>query len=135
MKRRLILSLVGLVVIGMLGITGCSSSSSDPDPLDVTGTWVIQPVGDAVMTAVLVHTGTIITGQVSSVPVYAIAIQGTTAAPVGSTNPRTVTLIVDFNDGRQSTLTGTVSDDNDTMTGTYTDTQGGSDSWTATKQL
>lgn len=134
MKRRLILSLVGLVVVGMLGITGCSSSSSDPDPLDVTGTWVIEPVGDALMTAVLVHTGTTITGTVSTIPVYAIAIQGTTAAPVGSTNPRTITLIVDFNDGRRSTLTGTVSDNNMTMSGTYTDTQGGSDTWTATKQ-
>ena len=135
MKRRLILSLVvGLVLVSMLALTGCPKKDNDPDPLDVNGTWVITPVGDAVMTAVLIHSGVTITGTVVTIPEYAISISGFTAASVGTTEPRDITLVVEFNDGRTSTLTGTVGDDNDEMSGTYLDTQAGSDSWTATKQ-
>jgi hypothetical protein len=135
MKKRLIVSLVvGLVVIGLMGLSGCSKKSSDPDPLDVNGTWVIEPVGDAVMTAVLVHSGTVITGTVSTIPVYAVSISGFTTASAGATEPRTITLIVGFNDGRTSTLIGEVDDDNETMSGTYTDDQGGADTWVATRQ-
>ncbi len=135
MKRRLILSLVvGFVLVSMLALTGCPKDDNDPDGLNVNGTWVITPVGDAVMTAVLVHSGVAITGEVTTIPEYATSISGFTAAAVGTTEPRDITLIVGFNDGRTSTLTGTVGDDNDEMSGTYLDTQGGSDSWTATKE-
>jgi len=134
MKRRLILSLVvGLVLVSMLALTGCPKSDNDPDPLDVNGTWVITPVGDALMTAVLTHSGTAITGTVTTIPEYATSISGFTAASVGTTEPRDITLIVGFNDGRTSTLTGTVGDDNDEMSGTYDDGQD-SDDWTATRQ-
>lgn len=135
MKPRFLLSLmIGLVVVSMLAFTGCSKDDDDPDPLNVNGTWSIVPVGDAVMTAVLTHSGTAITGTVTTVPVYAETITGFTSAPVGTTKPRDITLVVTFNDGRSSTLTGTVADNNKSMSGTYLDTQGGSDSWTATKQ-
>ena len=135
MRKRLLTSLIlGLVVVSLLAFTGCKSSDDDPDPLDVNGTWVIIPIGDVTMTAVLTHIGNVITGTVSDVGNYATGISGSTTAAAGSTNPRTITLVITFSDGRGSTLTGTVNDNNSSMSGTYLDTQGGTDVWTATKQ-
>lgn len=134
MKKRVLTWMVlSLFVIGLLGLISCSKDK-DPDPLNVTGTWLIVPIGDATMTAVLTHSGTVITGTVSDASNYAQTISGSTTATSGSLRPRDITLTVTFSDSRVSTLTGTVSNDNNSMDGRYNDTQGGSDTWTATRQ-
>ncbi len=135
MKKRLILSLVvGLVLVSMLALTGCHKSSSDPDPLDVNGTWTIVAIGYPTMIASLTYTNTTITGTVADSDSYSTGISGSTTAPAGSTEPRTITLVITFNDGQIATLSGTVSDNNTSMSGSYLDNFGGSDTWTATKQ-
>jgi hypothetical protein len=134
MKTRVLTWMVlGLFVVGLLGLAGCSKDD-DPDPLNVTGTWTIVPIGDATMTAVLTHAGTTITGTVSDASSYAQTISGSTTATSGSLRPRDITLTVTFSDGRVSTLTGDVSNNNNSMDGRYNDTQGGSDVWTATRE-
>lgn len=134
MKKRVLTWMVlSLFLVGFLGLVGCSKDS-DPDPLNVTGTWTIVPIGDATMTAVLTHSGTTITGTVTDASNYAQTISGSTTATSGSLRPRDITLTVTFSDGRVSTLTGTVSSNNNSMEGRYNDTQGGSDAWTATRQ-
>ena len=136
MKRHFtLLLIVGFVLASMLAFSGCSNNDDDdPDPLDVTGTWFIDQASDADMTAELVHSGTTITGTATSIPAYVTKISGFTNAPVGSTNPRTITLDVEYSDSRTSRLTGTVSDNNKSMSGTYTDSDDNTDTWTATRQ-
>lgn len=135
MKRRVLAFMLAVLLLGgLLGFSGCSSDDDDPEPLNVSGTWVIVMLGFPNMTAVLTHTGTTITGTVSDADNYAVSISGTTEAAAGATSPRTVTLIITFSDGQIATLSGTVSDDNTSMNGTYTDNFGGSDSWSATRQ-
>ena len=126
--------MVGLVVASLLAFTGCKSSSNGADPLDVNGTWIIVPIGDVTMLAVLTHIGNAITGTVSDVTNYATGISGSTTAAAGAEKPRTITLVITFSDGRISTLSGIVSNNNMSMSGTYLDDQGGSDVWTATRQ-
>lgn len=126
--------ILGLVVVSLLVFAGCKSSSKSPDPLDVNGTWRIIPIGDVTMTAILKHIGNVITGTVSDVGNYATGISGSTTAAAGSEKPRTITLSITFSDGRSSTLSGTVGDNNRSMSGTYLDDQGGTDTWTATQQ-
>ncbi len=135
MKRRLILSLVvGFVLVSMLALTGCPKDDNDPDPLDVNGTWTIVAIGYPTMIASLAYTSTAITGTIADSDSYSTSITGTTTAPAGSAEPRDITLIITFSDGQVATLTGTVSDNNSSMEGDYTDTFGGDDTWTATIQ-
>lgn len=134
MKQRVwVLMLVVFLLVGLMGFSGCSSDSNDPDPLNVSGTWTIVAIGFPTMTAVLTHTGIAITGTISDASNYAVSITGNTDAAVGATTPRTITLIITFSDGQVATLTGAVSDNNTSMSGNYTDTFGGGDTWSATR--
>ena len=134
MRKRLILSLVvGFVLVSMLALTGCPKSDNDPDPLDVNGTWNFVILDDVNMTVTLTHTGVDVAGEILD-STYATEISGITSAPAGATDPRNITLNIAYSDSRSNVLTGTVSDNNNSMTGTYLDSQEGSNSWTATKQ-
>lgn len=134
-KRIWLLTLLSMLLVGLVVIAGCGGDDDDdPVGLNLTGTWTIVAVGYPNMTAVLTHTGTTITGTVTTVPAYATGITGFTNGPSGTTRPREVTLVVTFSDGMVGTFTGTVSDDNTRMSGTYQNTQNQSDSWSATKQ-
>jgi uncharacterized lipoprotein YehR (DUF1307 family) len=130
------LTLLSLVLIAvMMMVVGCGDDDDeDPLPLNVTGTWTIVPIGYGTMTATLTHTGTTITGAVADATDYAQTIAGTTTASVGALSPRDIALTITFSDGMVLTLTGTVSDDNNSMSGMYNDSQGDSDSWSATRQ-
>ena len=132
-KRVLTWMMLSLFLVGFLWLVGCGDDD-DPEPLNVTGTWTIVPIGDATMTAVLTHSGTTITGTVTDASNYAQTISGSTTATSGSLRPRDITLTVTFSDARVSTLTGTVSDNNNSMSGRYNDTQGGTNTWTATRE-
>jgi hypothetical protein len=134
-KRLMFACIVGVVLVGMLALTGCPKKKSDPDPLNVSGTWVITQVGDSVVvTASLTHVGNVITGTVSDSVNYSVSISGSTAAAAGLTKPRDITLMITYSDARVSTLRGFVNDKNTGMSGTYTDSNDQSDQWSATRQ-
>ena len=135
MRKRTIAVLVTVFVIfGTIGLMGCGSDSSDAEPLVVTGTWRITAAGYPVLTVVLTHSGTALTGTVSDSLNYSRTVTGSTTAAAGATEPRNITLVVTFSDGLVNTLTGTVSDNNASMSGRYNDSGGDSDTWTGARQ-
>jgi hypothetical protein len=134
MKQRVLaLMLVTFLLVGLMGFSGCGGGDDDPDPLNVSGTWMIVIPSFPDMTAVLTHTGTTITGTISDNLNYSVSISGTTEAAAGATKPRTITLIITWNDGQIGTEVGTVSDNNMSMSGTHTDNFGGSSQWSASR--
>jgi hypothetical protein len=137
MKKHLFsLSVLSLVLMAaMLLIVSCDSGDDNPDPLSVTGIWTIVSSACADLTANLTHTLSGIAGTVTDAANYAVTIGGTSNMPAGSTSgSRSVTLTVTFTDGMWVRFTGNVSDDNTQIAGTYTNSQGISDSFTARRQ-
>jgi hypothetical protein len=113
-----------------------SCDGDDPDPLNVTGTWIIVSSASADLTAVLTHTVTTITGTVTDAANDASSIGGNSNMPAGSTSgSRSVELSVTFNDLTQVRFIGDVNDNNTIITGTYTkNSQNNSGSFTAQRQ-
>lgn len=137
--KKLTWMVLMFLLMGMIVFSGCGDGDDSPtspgNPLDVSGTWTIHATGYSIMTAVLTHTGTTITGTVSTPDNTAETISGTTEAAAGTTTSRKVILDVKFLDWMGSiTMTGTVSDDNTSMSGNYVDNSGGVGTWTATRQ-
>ena len=92
-------------------------------------------MGYTPMTAVLTHTGTTITGTVSSVDDTAVSISGTSETAASAAVSRNITLNVQFVDWMGSIImTGTINDDNTSMNGDYVDHVGGHGTWTANIQ-
>jgi hypothetical protein len=135
-KHLFTLSLLSLILMAvMLFAVSCGDGDNNPDPLNVSGTWLIVSTASANMTAVLTHAGTGITGTVSDAANYSQTITGTSDMPASSTTgSRRVTLIVTYNDGMVATFTGTVNDTNTTINGTYVTSQSTTDPFTATLQ-
>lgn len=131
---RLLLALGVLTVAAVAA--GCGGGGGDEaDPLNVTGTWVITSSASADLTAVLTHTGTAISGTVSDANRYATRISGASTMPSGSTDDdRSVRLTVAFNDGLWVTFAGSVNDDNTSISGRYTNSQGFSDPFSAARR-
>jgi hypothetical protein len=138
MKKHLLsLSVLSLVLMtAMLLIVSCGGGDNNPDPLNVTGIWLIVSNASADLTATLTHTGTAITGTVTDAANYAVTIGGTSVMPAGSTSgSRNVSLTVTFNDGLWARFDGSVNDNNTLIRGTYTDSQGNTgDPFTAQRQ-
>ncbi len=136
MKRtRVVFALLSLVLMVATGPIVGFGKDHDPHPLNVTGTWVIVSSACADLTAVLTHRGTTITGTVSDANNYPTGISGTSTMPARSkSESRNVSLTVTFSDGLWVTFGGTVSADNVTITGTYNNSQGFSDPFTARRQ-
>ena len=132
-SKSLLILILLLVLATMPLIAGCGDDD-DPDPLNVSGTWMIVMLGFPDMTAVLTHTGNTISGTISDSDNYSVSISGTTVAAAGASEPRAVTLIITFSDGQIATLSGTVSDNNMSMSGTYTDNFVGDGQWSANQQ-
>jgi hypothetical protein len=152
MKYREIVVMLSLVmVIGCAVFTGCGSDSSSPtsptgDPLNVSGSWKIQPQGYSIIQTVLAHSGATVTASdlktyyvVNGATTYdntAETFSGSTDSAAGATTgSRKITMTVKFvNTIGTITMTGTVSSDNSSMSGDYTDNSGGVGTWSATRQ-
>lgn len=141
MKKNPLIDLLRCLVLVALVASplGCGGGGgSDDDTVtqfNVTGTWRIVSTASGDLTAVLVHTGTTITGTVSDATNYATSISGSSAIPARATDEsRDVSLTVTFNDGSWVRFDGVVSKDNNTISGTYTGSQGYSDPFTAQRQ-
>ncbi len=123
LQRMLVAGMAVALVLG-LG-SGCSDSDSDGDSggqaLNVAGAWSLTSEGIFPMTLNLTHTGTTVGGNVADAENYARRITGTTVSPAGSTSgSRGVTLVVTYSDGMVATFAGTVSANNNSMSGRYT---------------
>lgn len=125
------LALLALVV----SAASCGSDDESVTSLNVTGTWRITSTACAELTAVLTHTGTTITGTVSDAASYARGISGASASSAGATSgSRDVSLTVTFSDGMWVRFGGVVNNDNSRISGTYINSQGNSDPFTAQRQ-
>ena len=134
-RARAIFALPSVLLMVAMGPTVGLTKSDVPHPLNMTGTWLIASSACADLTAILVHTGTTITGKVSDADNYATGISGTSATAVGSRDEsRNVSLSVTFSDGLWVTFDGAVGADNTTIIGTYHNAQGFSDPFTARRQ-
>ena len=132
-SRAFVVAGLFAVVMTVIGVGCGGGGGSDPLPLDVTGIWTLSATGHPTMTLNLTHAGTAITGTVSDSTNYSRRVSGSTVAPMGSLDPRTVTLVVTFSDGQIATYSGTVNDDNTSMSGRYSTNWGTADSWRATR--
>jgi hypothetical protein len=134
-RIRGIVTLLGLVLMVAVGPPIGVAKEHPPHPLNVTGTWVIVSSACAELTADLTHTGTAITGRVSDANNYPTSVSGTSIMPAGSiSESRSVSLTVTFSDGLWVTFGGTVSAGGTTITGTYNNSQGFSDPFTARRK-
>ncbi len=132
MKRHVFLALLGLAVFVAI-LTGCSngSSSSSPSTLyDVTGDWEVAAVG---MGNLVFHLNQNAQGAISGT-VDRSVVGGSDNGTItgGSNTNNNITINITFDDGMTATFTGTVTDANN-MNGRYTDSQNGSDAWSATR--
>ncbi len=135
---------VSILFLVSMMLTSCSSSSDNPDPLDIVGTWLLVPIGYDVISPVTItitaHTAAGAGGVVATAtpgggdPAYITGITTTTDGAPAVKNPRGISIEITFNDGSVLTMTGTVSDNNSSMAGRYTNTQGDSDNWSANRQ-
>jgi hypothetical protein len=131
-RTRAIFVLLSLMLMVAMGPLVGFAQDRTSHPFNVTGTWVIVSSACAELTADLTHTGTAITGTVSDANNYPTGISGTSTMPAGSrSKTRNVSLTVTFSDGLWVTFGGTVSADSTTITGTYNNSQGFSDPFTA----
>jgi hypothetical protein len=142
LKRWVLLGVIGVFLLGILGVAGCfgSGGGDNPDPLDVTGTWIIEMFADfptiaefPTMIADLSYSVSTITGSVADTDGVSTGISGWTTAPAGAEKPRTLELTITVTGG-DITLSGSVGNNNDRMSGLYTDSFGGSGNWTARKE-
>jgi hypothetical protein len=134
-KTRAVLALLSLVLTVAVGPNFGFAKNSVSHPLSVTGTWVIVSSACDDLTAVLTHTGTAIAGTVSDANNYPTGISGTSTLSAGSkSGSRNVSFTVTFSDGLWVTFAGTVNADNTTITGTYNNSQGFDDPFTARRQ-
>ncbi len=130
-----IFTLLSLALMVVMGPPVGFAKDQTPHPLNVTGTWVIVSSACADLTADLTHKGTAITGTVSDANNYPTGISGTSTMPAGSkSQSRNVSLTVTFSDGLWVTFGGMVNADNTTITGTYNNSQGFSDPFTARRR-
>lgn len=114
---------------------GCGGDDESVTAINVTGTWRITSSACADLTAVLTHAGTAITGSVTDANNYATGISGSSVTPAGSASgSRDVSLTVTFSDGLWVRFGGAVNDDNNRISGSYINSQGNSDSFTAQRQ-
>ncbi len=136
MKKNSLINLLRCLVLVALVVSPVSCGGDDDavTAFNVTGTWRISSTASADLTAVLSHTGTAITGTVSDATNYATGISGSSVSPAGTTGgSRDVTLTVTFSDGMWVRFGGVVRDDNDRISGTYFNSQGFSDPFTANR--
>ena len=141
MSRQQFLKLTGLLALlalALMPVAGCSDDDDGGGPaqaLNVAGQWTLAAAGMFPMTMNLTHAGTTVGGTITDAENYAVRISGSTASPAGATEgSRNITLVVSFSDGQVATFTGTVSAENNSMSGSYVSNWGGADSWSATRQ-
>lgn len=137
MKKNLLIDLLRCLVLVafVLSPVSCGGDDDTVTPLNLTGTWRITSTASAVLTAVLNHVGTTITGTVSDAQQYATGISGSSVTPAGaSSGSRDVSLTVTFSDGMWVRFGGVVNSDNNRIDGTYSNSQGNSDPFSAQRQ-
>ena len=145
MKQRIIaLMCVSLLLMGLMVFSGCSDDDDDPDLLNIIGTWLAVAGGYDIISPITIsitaHTAAGAGGVVATAtpsggdPAYIAGITVATDGAPGVENPRGITIVITFSDGGVLTMTGTVSDNNNSMSGRYSNSQGFSDDWSANRQ-
>jgi hypothetical protein len=135
MQKRIGLAMIlSMLLVGAVVIAGCGGGDNT-EALNASGTWTISMPGYVVeMLATLTHTDTTIIGTITDDINNARTISGFTLAPKGSIDTRDITLIIEFGDQLvKATLTGTMHDNNNKMSGTFADANNVTGNWVAVR--
>ena len=121
-------SIIAACCLVVLMTTGCEENTvptQNPPSVDVTGTWGLQADLEDVHTMVLNQTGNEVTGSVST-------FVGQPSTIVGIISDISITMLMSFGTSNTVNFSGLASDNS--MAGTWRNSNNGEGTWTATRK-